>query len=165
MPRRALLLVVVLVAAVAAGRLAVHRGQPAPSGLSGTVTRVVDGDTIHVDLGGTDATVRYIGIDTPESVKPGTPVQCFAERASARNAALVRGAAVRLRFDVERRDRYGRLLAYVYRADDGTFVNAALVRGGYARTLTIPPDVRYAARFARLQRQAREARRGLWRAC
>ena len=69
--------------------------------------------------------MRYIGVDTPESVKPGTPVQCFAKRAAAANAALVAGRSVRLVGDVERRDRYGRLLAYVYREPDGAFVNAA----------------------------------------
>jgi micrococcal nuclease len=131
----------------------------------GEVTRIVDGDTIHVDLGGTDETVRYIGIDTPESVKPGTPVQCFAKQASERNRQLLAGTDVKLVFDVERRDRYGRLLAYVYRADDGTFVNAALVRDGYARPLTVPPNVRYADRFVQLAREARRAERGLWRAC
>ena len=72
--------------------------------------------------------VRYIGVDTPESVKPGTPVQCFAKAASHFNERLVDGQRVRLRFDAERRDRYGRLLAYVYRARDGLFVNAELVR-------------------------------------
>jgi micrococcal nuclease len=72
---------------------------------------------------------------------------------------------VRLVLDIEHRDRFGRLLAYVYRADDGLFVNAELVRGGFARTLTIPPNVRYAARFAALARQARRAGRGLWSAC
>src|SRR3954453_21315266 len=129
------------------------------------VTRVVDGDTIHVALGGADETVRYIGVDTPESVKPGTPVQCFAKAASAANERLVDGRRVRLSFDAERRDRYGRLLAYVYRADDDAFVNARLVQDGYARTLTIPPNVRFAGRFAGLARSAREQRRGLWRAC
>ncbi|UGS34672.1 thermonuclease family protein [Capillimicrobium parvum] len=165
MPRRAVITVVVLIVAVFAARLAAQRSDRAPKGVAGEVTRVVDGDTIHVDLDGTDETVRYIGIDTPESVKPGTPVQCFAKRASAHNEQLVGGEDVRLRFDVERRDRYGRLLAYVYRVGDGTFVNAALVRDGYARTLTVPPNVRYADRFAQLQRQAREHRRGLWQAC
>jgi micrococcal nuclease len=131
----------------------------------GTVTRVVDGDTIHVALDGQDETVRYIGIDTPESVKPGTPVQCFAEAASAANRRLVDGRRVRLTFDAERRDRYGRLLAYVRRADDGVFVNERLVRDGYARTLTIPPNVRFAGRFATLAQEARESRRGLWHAC
>jgi len=129
------------------------------------VTRVVDGDTVHVSVGGRDETVRYIGIDTPESVKPGTPVQCFAKAASAANERLVAGERVRLSLDAEPRDRYGRLLAYVYRARDGTFVNAELVREGYARTLTIPPNVRYATRFAGLARRAREGQRGLWRAC
>src|SRR3954454_8506096 len=129
------------------------------------VTRVVDGDTLHVAMGGTDETVRYIGVDTPESVKPSTPVQCFAKAASAANERLVDGRHVRMVYDVERRDRYGRLLAYVYRADDGAVVTEALVREGYARTLTIPPNVRFASRFATLARQAREARRGLWRAC
>jgi micrococcal nuclease len=131
----------------------------------GTVTRVVDGDTIHVALGGQDETVRYIGIDTPESVKPGTAVQCFAKAASAANRRLVDGRRVRLSFDAERRDRYGRLLAYVYRAGDDGFVNEQLVREGYARPLTIPPNVRFAERFLTLSRQAREAERGLWRAC
>ena len=134
-------------------------------GGAAVVTRVVDGDTVHVSVGGRDETVRYIGIDTPESVKPGTPVQCFAKAASAANERLVAGERVRLSLDAEPRDRYGRLLAYVYRARDGTFVNAELVREGYARTLTIPPNVRYAARFAGLARRAREAQRGLWRAC
>jgi micrococcal nuclease len=109
--------------------------------------------------------VRYIGIDTPESVKPDTPVQCYAEQASAANARLVRGQDVRLRFDADRRDRFGRLLAYVYRDDDGTFVNAELVREGAARTLAIAPNTRYAARFSALAAQAKAARRGLWKAC
>jgi micrococcal nuclease len=130
------------------------------------VTRVVDGDTIHVLTGGQDEPVRYIGIDTPESVKPGTPVQCFAKAASAENERLVSGRHVRLVYDAERRDRYGRLLAYVYtEAHPSVFVNASLVRAGYARTLTIPPNVRYAERFAALARTAREHGKGLWRRC
>jgi micrococcal nuclease len=165
MPRRVLIVLLALVLAVAAGRIAISRDDRAPRGLSGDVTRVVDGDTIHVDLDGVDETVRYIGVDTPESRKPGTPVQCFAKKASARNAALVDGQAVRLRFDAERRDRYGRLLAYVYRARDGAFVNAELVREGYARPLTVPPNVRYERRFGDLARQARRDGRGLWKAC
>ena len=85
--------------------------------------------------------VRYIGIDTPESVKPGSPVECFAKRASAFNERLVAGERVRLVRDVEERDRYGRLLAYVYRVRDGLFVNAELVRRGYATVATFPPNV------------------------
>jgi micrococcal nuclease len=131
-----------------------------------TVARVVDGDTIRVRIAGREESVRLIGIDTPESVKPGTPVQCFALAASARTKALLPvGTAVRLVRDVEERDRYGRLLAYVYRARDGLFVNLALVREGYAVALTIPPDVAHAAEFVAGAREAREQGRGLWSRC
>jgi micrococcal nuclease len=118
-----------------------------------------------VRVQGRDETIRYIGVDTPESVKPGTPVECFAKRASAFNARLVGGERVRLLLDAEHRDRYGRLLAYVYRARDGLFVNAALVRRGYAQPLTIPPNVAHAGEFRRLAAAARRAGRGLWSAC
>lgn len=130
------------------------------------VVRVVDGDTIVVSAGGREDRVRYIGIDTPETVKPGAPVECFGKKASARNKALLPpGARVRLETDAEERDRYGRLLAYVYRDGDGLFVNASLVRDGYATTLTIPPNVARADELAALARAARRAGRGLWSAC
>ena len=129
------------------------------------VIRAVDGDTIVVAVGGREERVRYIGVDTPETVKPGTQVQCFGKRASAYNHALVDGRTVRLVGDAEARDRYGRLLAYVYRADDGLFVNAALVRGGYATTLTIAPNVAHASELAALAAEARRAGRGLWSTC
>jgi micrococcal nuclease len=129
------------------------------------VLRVVDGDTLLVAVGGRQERVRYIGVDTPETVKPDTPVQCFGKRASAENHRLVAGREIRLVADAEARDRYGRLLAYVYRVDDGLFVNAELARGGYATVLSIAPNVRFAARFAALVRQARDAGRGLWSAC
>ena len=129
------------------------------------VVRVIDGDTIEARLDGRREDVRYIGIDTPESVKPGTPVQCFAKRASAYNERLVDGEKVRLVLDAEHRDRYGRLLAYVYRARDGLFVNAALVRGGYAVPLTIAPNVAHADQFRRLAAKARRKGRGLWSSC
>ena len=160
--------IVPLVLLVAAAVVLVVRGGGEPSRATfgrAQVLRVVDGDTIRVRLDGRTERVRYIGIDTPESVKPGTPVQCYAERASAANAALVAGRRVRLVADAERRDRYGRLLAYVYRVPDGAFVNAALVRDGFARTLTIPPNVAHAAQFAGLASAARRAGRGLWGAC
>jgi micrococcal nuclease len=129
------------------------------------VVRVVDGDTIRVDLPSGEEAVRYIGIDTPESVKPGSPVECFGKRSSAFNRRLVEGERVRLVEDVEPRDRYGRLLAYVYRARDGLFVNAELVRRGYASPYTVPPNVRHEATFRRLAARAREAGIGLWSAC
>lgn len=162
------LVVLLLLAAAAIGGCEIATTSTGEQGgdRAGEVVRVVDGDTIHVLLGdGTKEKVRYIGIDTPESVKPDTPVECFAREASARNAELVEGERVELRTDVEERDRYGRLLAYVYRARDDLFVNAALVRDGYATQLTIPPNVAYADEFRRLAREAREAGRGLWSAC
>ena len=118
-----------------------------------------------MEVDGRREKVRYIGVDTPESVQPGTPVQCFAKRASAFNARLVGGERVRLVLDAEARDRYGRLLAYVYRDRDDLFVNAALVRRGYAVALTIPPNVEHAGEFRRLAATARRAGRGLWSAC
>ncbi len=127
------------------------------------VSRVVDGDTVEVRLGGREEDVRYIGVDTPETVKPDTPVQCFGPQASAFNHALVEDRRVRLVFGVERRDVYGRLLAYVYLGE--RFVNAELVRRGLARTLTIPPNDRFADRLKRLEIAAARAGRGLWGAC
>jgi micrococcal nuclease len=164
---RRLSLLALALALVAVAVLVVRgRGrEPADAFGEARVVDVVDGDTIRVSARGHIERVRYIGIDTPESVKPDTPVQCFAERASAANSALVAGHRVRLVADAETHDRYGRLLAYVYREPDGIFVNARLVRGGYARTLTIPPNTTHTRELARLARAARTARRGLWRAC
>jgi micrococcal nuclease len=127
------------------------------------VTRVVDGDTIEVRLDGEIEDVRYIGVDTPETVKPGAPVECFGPEAHDFNERLVDGENVRLDYDAERRDVYGRLLAYVHVGD--TFVNEELVRRGYATTLTIPPNDTYAARFAELERKASAAGLGLWGEC
>ena len=110
--------------------------------------------------------MRFIGIDTPESVKPNTPVQCFAVEASNRTKALLAaGTPVRLVGDVEPRDRYKRLLAYVYRARDNLFVNLALVRDGYALPYTFPPNVAHTTEFVAAAADARNAGRGLWSAC
>jgi len=140
------------------------------------VVRVIDGDTIEARIGGRDEDVRLIGVDTPETVKPDTPVQCFGERASHFTKRRLTGRRVRLVFGVERRDVYGRLLAYVYLAQ-GTFdgsqhaqthqwlFNAVLARRGLARPLTIPPNDRFAPRFERLAVAAARAGRGLWGAC
>ena len=129
------------------------------------VERVVDGDTIKVLIDGREETVRYIGVDTPETKKPGTPVQCFGALASAENERLVEGQSVRLVAGAEPRDRYGRLLAYVRRERDDAFVNERLLRGGFARTLTIAPNDRYAARFRLAENSARAVRAGLWGRC
>jgi micrococcal nuclease len=164
---RRLGLVLLIAAAAGAGvlRTGGEEADDPRAASEAAVLRVVDGDTIAVRVNGRAERVRYIGVDTPESVKRGTPVQCFAHAAAAENARLVAGERVRLVRDVEARDRFGRLLAYVYRVRDGRFVNAELVRRGYARTLTIPPNVRFADRFAGLARAARAAGRGLWSAC
>jgi micrococcal nuclease len=134
-----------------------------PASVSAYVVRAVDGDTIEVSFDGRREDVRYIGVDTPETVKPDTPVQCFGPRASAFDHGLVEHQRVRLVFGVERRDVYGRLLAYVYLGK--RFVNAELVRRGFARTLTIAPNDRFARRFKRLENAASRAGRGLWGAC
>jgi len=131
-----------------------------------SVERVVDGDTIIVRVSGRRERVRFIGIDTPESVKPNTPVQCFAIEASNRTKALLPARTpVRLVGDVEQRDRYKRLLAYVYRARDDLFVNLVLARDGYAVPYTFPPNVAHTAEFVTAAAEAREAGRGLWSAC
>jgi micrococcal nuclease len=138
-------------------------GDEGPASAWALVIRVVDGDTIEALIGGRREDVRYIGIDTPETVKPDTPVQCFGPRASTFNHHLVEGRQVRLVFGLERRDVYGRLLAYVYLGR--RFVNAMLVRRGFARTLTIPPNDRFSPLFRRLELHAARAGRGLWAAC
>jgi micrococcal nuclease len=129
---------------------------PLPS--QNVVERVVDGDTV-VLAGG--ERLRYIGVDTPELHHPRKPVERYAREAKEFNRRLVEGKKVRLEWDAQRRDRYQRLLAYVF-LEDGTFVNAELIRQGYAHVLTIPPNVKYADQFVRLQTEAREAKRGLW---
>lgn len=130
-----------------------------PAGVDGAVTRHTDGDTVRVD----GVKVRLIGIDTPE-VKTGPA--CYGRAAAARTATLLPlGTKVRLVYDVERQDRYGRTLAYLYRQSDGLFVNAELLRGGFASVLTVPPNVAHASSFLTLQRQARADSRGLWSAC
>src|ERR1700760_2540841 len=139
-----------------------HAGPDASERLSGRVVRAVDGDTLEVRLDdGEIETVRVIGVDTPETVKPDTPVQCFGPQASAFEHRVAEGRRVRLLVGVEPRGVYGRLLALVYllpgaRLSDNPkraaqrerFLNAELVRRGLARTLAIAPNIRFAERFA-----------------
>jgi micrococcal nuclease len=159
--RRILLLLVAALAASCGGGGGAS-GDPSV----GEVTKITDGDTIHVEIGGGDETVRLIGIDTPESVDPRSPVECFGKEASAHLAELLPlGTEVRLVRDVEARDRYDRLLAYVYRVSDDLFVNLQQARDGYAQQLTIPPNVAHADDFTAAVAEAREAGRGLWSAC
>jgi len=122
---------------------------------------VFDGDTIRVSIDGREYTLRYIGIDTPETVRPDHPVEWMGPEATAANQALVGGQTVYLEKDVSETDRYGRLLRYVYLAD-GTMVNAELVRQGFAHSSAYPPDVKHQDLLDRAEREAREAGRGLW---
>lgn len=140
-----------------------HQRRPPGQAELHEVVRVIDGDTIQVDIDGSLERVRYIGIDTPETVHPRKGVECFGKEASAKNAALVDGKKVRLVRDVSDRDRYGRLLRYVW--VDDVFVNLELVREGYAQVSTYPPDVEHTDAFIAAQREARTGHRGLWSAC
>ncbi len=134
--------------------------------LTGRVTRVVDGDTIRVETRGFETTVRLIGIDAPETRKPGAPVQCFGPQASERAKALLTGQQVRLIGDPTQdvRDRYNRLLAYVYVGDAKQSVNQLLVEGGFARVYVYTPSGPFVqtARFRAAETRARNAHRGLW---
>ena len=138
----------------------------APTDGVDTVVSVSDGDTIDVDYGGAVETVRLLGVDTPETHHPTRPVECYGAEASDRTAELLpAGTAIRLVRDTEARDRYGRLLAYVYRVDDGLFVNRSLAEDGYADALDIAPNGAHAAELARAVADARSAGLGLWGAC
>lgn len=128
-----------------------------------TVVRVVDGDTIIVNP---NVRIRLIGVDAPESVAPNRPVECMGRDASHFLAELLpKGTEVRLAIDVEEQDSYGRTLAYVWVASTGVFVNAELVRRGFAQPLTIPPNIAHADEIVGLAREARQANRGLWASC
>ncbi|HTI53215.1 MAG TPA: thermonuclease family protein [Verrucomicrobiae bacterium] len=133
--------------------------------LSGSVVRTVDGDTIYVRLASGVEKVRYIGIDTPEVHHPTRGEEPGGRAAAEVNRRLLGHGPVRLETDVQLRDRYGRLLAYVWaRGPDGgeLMVNAELLRQGYAALMTVPPNVRHAELFRKLAALAREERRGLW---
>ena len=142
----------------------IDKGGATPDPLKVRVVKVVDGDTIRVRfVSGATGRVRYIGIDTPETQPRAGRSTCFAEEATRENERLVGGGEVSLRFDRDRMDRYDRLLAYVFAGD--TFVNAALVSGGFARPLTVEPNSEFAERFSSLADAAKQAKRGLWAAC
>jgi micrococcal nuclease len=157
--------VVVALGACSSSATPASSGPPSrsPARVDGVVTRVVDGDTAHIEVDGRDLDVRFIGIDTPETVAPDQPVECFGPQASAYTHRRLDGARVELEYDVEREDRYGRTLAYVWLGDE--LFNETLVRDGYAVVTTFPPDVAYVDRFVAAQRDARAHDRGLWRAC
>ena len=124
------------------------------------VAKVIDGDTIKLENG---EVVRYLGIDTPETVHPSKPIECFGKEASGKNKELVEGKLVWLEKDITDKDKYGRLLCYVW--VDDLFVNDYLVRQGYAYVYTYPPDVKYSKLFIQAQQEAQQNNRGLWAGC
>ena len=143
-----------------------------PEGANAIVTAIVDGDTIDVDVGDREERVRLIGIDTPEIAhpafgdRPPNEAECFGDEAQRYTGELLAvGSGVRLERDVVARDDYGRLLAYVYRAADGAFVNYEIVRHGLAQPLTIAPNTTFAELFVDAARSAEHDEVGLWAAC
>jgi micrococcal nuclease len=156
------LLLVVGLGACASGPTA---DRSTPAGRA-TVVRPVDGDTVVVEVDGREEPVRLIGIDTPESVAEDRPVECFGPEAKDRTAELLpAGTVVRLERDVEARDRYDRLLAYVIRDGDDVLVNRLLVEEGFAESVAFPPNTTRQAELDGAEASARGARRGLWGAC
>ena len=133
---------------------------------SATVKRVVDGDTIEIAIGGKTERVRMIGVDTPETKHPTKGVECYGPEASAYTEQLLpTGTALRVERDIEARDKYGRLLLYVYIADSNVFVNLDLVINGYARPMVFEPNTAHKADFAQAATQAELRNVGLWQAC
>ena len=135
-----------------------------------TVVRVIDGDTIDAkfdaNFGDVTERIRLIGIDTPETKKPNTPIQCFGPEASKHTKELLpEDTPIFVERDIVARDDYGRLLGYVYRSSDNLFVNLDIVREGFAHVLTIPPNVNYASNFVEAARDAEANNRGLWSRC
>lgn len=129
------------------------------------VRRVVDGDTIELDSG---KTIRFVGMDTPETVDPRRPVGCFGKEASNETKNLLTGKFVILQKDTSDADKFGRLLRLIYlplEAGEILFVNDYLVREGFAKVKTYPPDVKFESRFLEAERQAKEAKKGLWGKC
>lgn len=132
-----------------------------------TVTKVIDGDTIIIESG---ERVRYIGVDTPETVHPKKSVQCYGKAASNKNKALVEGKTIYLERDVSDKDHYDRLLRFIYLPNPNSpseviFVNEYLIEQGYGMVITYPPDVKYHDRFVLAQRTAQKEKRGLWGSC
>lgn len=129
-----------------------------------SVLRVIDGDTFRADDGSSKGMIiRLIGVDAPESRNTGRKVKSeFGAEATKYLQKLIGGKKVRLEYDIDRTDRYGRTLAYVY-LENGTFVNAELVKNGYANVMTVPPNVKYQELFLKLERRARKRGEGLWR--
>ncbi len=137
-------------------------------GQTAQVVKIVDGDTITVLIGNQEYTVRYIGINTPETKDPRRPVECFGKEASNKNKELLEGKQVILQKDISETDKFGRLLRYIFLPlEDGQilFVNDYLVREGYATSSSYPPDIKYQERFQVAEKAAQQNQVGLWKSC
>jgi len=150
----------------AAGRDTSGANPAAPPGTAALVVAVVDGDTVELQVAGQTERVRLIGIDTPEATGGYLPAECYGDEASSFTRSLIpEGTEVRLTRDIEARDRYDRLLAYLHRADDGLFVNLEIAARGYAEALIIEPNATHAEAFHSAAAAARDQGLGLWSAC
>ena len=131
-----------------------------------TIHKVVDGDTVDIDINGNTERVRLIGVNTPETKHPTKPIECFGPEASAYLTQLLpKGTHVRIERDIEARDRYGRMLLYLYRESDNLFINLDLVLRGYGTPMSIEPNTFHRNDFVRAAAQAEAANVGLWKAC
>jgi micrococcal nuclease len=150
-------------------RLPTLKATPPPSTLpsgEATIIAVSDGDTVLVSIHGVEEHVRLIGINTPETVKPNSPVECFGPEAShLAKELLPKGTVVRIERDVEARDGYNRILGYVFRQSDGLFINLEMAKQGMAREMSIRPNLARQADFRAAISDAQKAHRGLWAAC
>ncbi len=132
----------------------------------GKIAHVIDGDTVDIDIDGRTERVRLIGVDTPETKHPTKPIECFGPEASAYLTQLLpKGTAVRIERDVEARDRYGRMLLYLYLGSNDLFINLDLVARGFGTPMSIEPNTFYRNDFVRAAAQAEAANVGLWKAC
>lgn len=158
----------VMVAFVLLVSIGACSGPPSPSGQGNIVkiVKVIDGDTVDINLNGHTERVRLIGVNTPETKHPTKPIECYGPEASAFMMTLLpKGTRVRIERDVEARDRYGRMLLYLYLDSDNLFINLDLVVRGYAKPMSIEPNTSHRNDFVRAASQAEVANVGLWKAC
>jgi micrococcal nuclease len=131
-----------------------------------TVLKVIDGDTVDIDIKGNTERVRLIGVNTPETKHPTKPIECFGPEASAYLTQLLpKGTHVRIERDIEARDRYGRMLLYLYRESDNLFINLDLVSHGYGIPMSIEPNTFHRNDFVHAAALAETTNVGLWKAC
>jgi micrococcal nuclease len=131
-----------------------------------TILKVIDGDTVDIDIKGNTERVRLIGVNTPETKHPTKPIECFGPEASAYLTQLLpKGTHVRIERDIEARDRYGRMLLYLYRESDNLFINLDLVSHGYGTPMSIEPNTFHRIDFVHAAALAETTNEGLWKAC